>query len=415
MNAISPIAQFSPAAAIEAANTNDAPAVLFAGDAVIDRDALAYALAVAKHATERRHTIPILSNALLLADAGGLAVITTDLDMEIRVDLPAAVDDGFGLTIPTDMLEKLVKKAPTSNFVAVHSAGEKRGHKNEWESVDVAMLDFERAKYRTPALPVGDFPRLAQKTYSHAFTMTGAGFRDLLAAVKGAVSTEETRYYLNGVYLHAHGDLLRAVATDGHRLYRQDVALPAGALDMPGVILPRKLIDIVGKLFRAKATPETVWIGVCETGVRLRFDHVTITSKVIDGSFPDYQRVIPTGNDLVAGFDVAAMQEALSAVTVLQSERGRAVKLAITPGRMLLSVSNPESGTAEAPIACSLQKPGTGSPEIEIGFNAGYVAGILSEIAQGEATAAFADSGAPAVITSPGKDGWLAVLMPMRV
>lgn len=415
---------------IAQAETAETTVNRFAGHAVIDREPFAAALAIVKLAPEKRNTIPILSNVLLAADGpNNLAMTATDLDMEIRIDLPAAVDDGFAATIPAHMLETFAKKAPASNMVAIQSMGESVTTKpsigHEGQTFDTAVingratLDFERARYHVDALPVTDFPRMSKVEFATGFTMSGKDFWNMLDRTMGAISTEETRYYLNGVFMHyrefGNRGALIAVATDGHRLYRQIVDAPAVGADlMQESILPAKLVKTLHKLMKGKACPETVTVRSHAARIEVAFGGVTITSKLVDGTFPDYQRIIPTGNPKVATFDCAAMREAVAAVSLISSERGRAVKLTIEDGKARINVNNPDQGSAETEIEATLAEASDNSPYVEIGFNAKYVDDMLSDAGDGEIVAEFGDAGSPAIFRGRDCD-WMAVLMPMRV
>ncbi|MER9768926.1 DNA polymerase III subunit beta [Mesorhizobium sp. M0189] len=385
-------------------------------NALADRAALTRAFDIVANVVEKRNTIPILSNVCLTADGENLLVTGTDLDVEITVTIPAAVDSHFGMTLPGHTLKDLLKKATSSDFVGFATA---IGDSN------AATVDFEKVTYRLQDLPVADFPTLDAGTPSHSFTVPGADLVESFGGVAMAISTEETRYYLNGVYLHHvepraidayHGDhgALRMVATDGHRLCRQDLAASEGMAGMPGVIIPRKTVALLQKLLKGKACPASVRIEIGKTDhwgtIRLMFDDVTITSKLVDGSFPDYQRVIPTQNDKPATFKAADLAEGVRAVELISSERGRAVKLTFSAGKCQLAVNNPDQGSATANVAADYA-----SDVLEIGFNAKYLQDFIATAGGEEITLMLNDSGSPTLLTTPDRKGWLGVLMPMRV
>lgn len=393
--------------------------------AVVERAPLTRAFEIVNNAVENRNTIPILSNARLQGDGSAIFITGTDLDLELTVTIPAAADSRFAVTLPAGKMRDLLKKATASDFVAFtmpeveHKAA--TAHNPEQDVFSgPATIDFERVKYRLNALHPNDFPSFTGPTPLNdpayrAFKMTGAAFWSALDSVMSAISTEETRYYLNGIYMHvAHDGALRFVATDGHRLYRQDMAAPEGCDDMAGVIIPRKTVTILHKLMKGKNCPDHVEIEA--TATRLRFTwgdpgfYVSLQSKVIDGTFPDYERVIPTGNDKPAAFDPESMLEAIRAVSLIDHERGRAVKLSVDSGKIGLDVRNPND-SAHAEIAADYS-----SEFIEIGFNAGYLTDAIATASpDGEAvTVTMADAGSPAIFTGS-RDGWMAVLMPMRV
>jgi DNA polymerase-3 subunit beta len=242
-------------------------------------------------------------------------------------------------------------------------------------------------------LPAGDFKRLIDKT-------------------QFAISTEETRYYLNGIYLHTAGTAkaatLRAVATDGHRLAQCELPLPAGAAGMPGIIVPRKT---VGEVQRLIETGEgEVAIELSSGKIRFTIGNVVLTSKLIDGTFPDYARVIPVNNDKLLTVDKKDFEAAVDRVSTVSSERGRAVKLSISSGRLMLSVTNPDSGSATEEIEVDYD----GDP-LDIGFNSRYLLDIAAQIEGEVALIKLADPGSPTLIQDKDAKGALYVLMPMRV
>lgn len=406
--------------------------------AVIDRADMTAAMEIVTHAVERKNRIPILGNVRIVAADPGFAFVTaTDLDVAVTVRIPAAVDPGFAMTIPALQFRDLLKKAAASDHVAltaptVHTVQRQNG--TEWDSVAMkhvpmyvdadecdgpAVLDFERVKFTLNALPVSDFPDLKwpDNAKAHRFTMTGADFRNGIDRVSGAISNEETRYYLNGIFMHApyNSGAFRMVATDGHRLYRQDFAVPDGADGMPGVIVPTKTVKLLDRYTKGKKCPDAIGIEVTETRMRLQFTTpdglpVTVMSKLVDGTFPDYQRVIPTGNDKECAIASEAALEAIASVSLISSQRGRTVKLSLSEDRCRFSVSNPDEGSAETTVQCAYR-----SDEIEIGFSARYLAEIIATAGGDEITMMLADSGSPALFRRDDLEGWLGLLMPIRI
>ncbi|MEK1932056.1 MAG: DNA polymerase III subunit beta, partial [Pararhizobium sp.] len=234
----------------------------------------------------------------------------------------------------------------------------------------------------------------------------------LIDRTQFAISTEETRYYLNGIYIHtieSKGQLkLRAVATDGHRLARADLEAPAGSEGMPGIIIPRKTVSELQKLVD---NPDViVTVEVSDAKIRLTIGSIIMTSKLIDGTFPDYQRVIPTNNDKELKIDCQSFAQAVDRVSTISSERGRAVKLALSDGQLTLTVNNPDSGSAteELPV-------GYDSDPLEIGFNAKYLLDITAQLSGTDAVFMLADPGSPTLVRDMAGDDALYVLMPMRV
>ncbi len=368
----------------------------------IERSNLLKSLNHVHRVVERRNTIPILSNVLLRGEGQSLEMKATDLDLEITESTPAQVEQSGGTTVPAHLLYDIVRKLPDGAEVLLATT-------TDGSAMTVAS---GRSKFSLQCLPVSDFPDLNAGTFSHSFKVKGSDLKMLIDRTQFAISTEETRYYLNGIFMHtveAGGDLkLRAVATDGHRLARADVVAPSGSEGMPGIIIPRKTVGELQKL--VDGVEGDVSVEISDAKIRVTTGPIVMTSKLIDGTFPDYQRVIPAGNDKEMRVDCATFQAAVDRVSTISSERGRAVKLAIADGQLTLTVNNPDSGSAtdEVPV-------GYDNDPLEIGFNAKYLLDITQQLSGGEAVFLLADPGSPTVVRDVAGDDALYVLMPMRV
>lgn len=379
-------------------------------NALIERAPLGRAFEIVSEAINGRECIPILANARMTADGDSIAITTTDLDLEIIAAIPAAVDQGFDITLPAKKMKELLKGAPKADYVA-------------FEDRDgVVSTDFEKVRYDLQSISVVDFPELKAPKDAATFRLPGLDFVRALEAVAGAISTEETRYYLNGIYFHVYDNgtsqELRMVATDGHRLYMQKLAMPAiEGGELNGVLLPCKAVATLIKLMKGKKCPEHVDIEIATATSRyvFKFEHgtITVTTKHIDGTFPDYSRVMPSySNYPAATFDVATMAEAIKACSLISSERGRAFKLSVSTDGAALDVRNPDQGSAHANVDCEWL-----SDAVEIGFNAVYMLEALKIAGDGndgKASIHISDSGSPVTVIGE-REGWCAVLMPMRV
>ncbi|WP_184804221.1 DNA polymerase III subunit beta [Rhizobium leucaenae] len=350
----------------------------------IPKSDLARVLTNVGRVIESRNTIPILGNVLLHADNGTLRVTGTDLDIVATDTAPADVSEPGSICVDAKLLQDISKKAGGDISISLEA--------------DRLVVKSGRSRFALPTLAAADFPSLDGGKFDATFDIDLAA---LLAPVAFAMSTEETRYYLNGVFIHLQDQFIRAVSTDGHRLSRHQMPY-TGEDAFKGVIVPRKAVGVVPK--------GTVNVSVSEAKIRIAAGDFVLTSKLIDGTFPDYQRVIPTGNDKKIVFGSDEMRQASGRVSVISSERGRAVKLSFADGKATLDVSNPDSGSASDEIVVSYD----GDP-IEIGFNAAYLAELIGIFPAGDITLALADSGSPAVFTSEKAENLLAVLMPMRV
>jgi len=368
----------------------------------IERGALLRSLGHVQSVVERRNTIPILSNILIEGAKDALHMTATDMDLSIVERTPASVGQPGATTVPAHTLYDIVRKLPEGAQVEIDGA------------TDAGQLGLRagRARFSLATLPREDFPAVNVGELPHRFHIPAEEMRTLIDRTSFAISTEETRYYLNGIYLHAHTQgktkSLRAVATDGHRLARVELSLPAGAGDMPGVIVPRKAVAELRKLI--EEIDGAVEVALSETRISFAFADVLLTSKLIDGSFPDYHRVIPTGNDKMLTVDRKSFMEAVDLVATISSEKSRAVKLALKEGHLTLSASSPENGTATE----ELEAVYAGQP-IEIGFNSRYLIDILRQIQGDNAEIALADAASPTLMKDPANGTALYVLMPMRV
>jgi DNA polymerase-3 subunit beta len=368
----------------------------------IDKPSLVKALAHVASVVERRNTIPILSNVHLATRNNELRLTSTDLDMEIVETVPARAKGEGATTVPAHMFHDIVRKLPEGADIELTREGDQG-------RLGVAC---GAARFSLQTLPADDFPALSVDDLGHAFTLPAADLKRLIDKTRFAISTEETRYYLNGIYLHAATSdgkpTLRAVATDGHRLAQAELPLPAGAKDMPGVIVPRKTVSELVKL--VEDGDGEVRIELSPATIRFTTSRVGLTSKLIAGTFPDYERVIPQGNDKTMEVDNKSFAEAVDRVSTLSSDKGRAVKLSMQDGRLTLSVNNPDSGSASEEIPVEY-----GFDPLEIGFNARYLLDISERLEGGTAEFQLADPGSPTLIRD-GKDvSSLYVLMPMRV
>ncbi len=368
----------------------------------VERSALLKSLGHVHRVVERRNTIPILANVLIQAENAKLAFRATDLDLEVTETIPAEVGPSGATTVPAHMFYEIVRKLPEGAQIVLEASGDRA----------VLTIRAGRARFTLQTLPVSDFPDLAAGDMTHSFKVSAADLKRLIDKASFAISTEETRYYLNGIYLHAAGAAkaatLRAVATDGHRLAQVELPLPAGADGMPGIIIPRKTVGEVQRLIEDGEAEATIELSPGK--IRFTIGDVVLTSKLIDGTFPDYGRVIPLGNNKELVVDKAEFEAAVDRVSTVSSERGRAVKLALTAGKLTLSVTNPDSGSATEELEVEYE-----SDPLDIGFNSRYLLDIAAQIEGETAVLRLADPGSPTLIQDRESKGALYVLMPMRV
>ncbi|UOR14663.1 DNA polymerase III subunit beta [Qipengyuania aquimaris] len=372
--------------------------------ATIERATLLRCLSHVQSVVERRNTIPILSNVLIEAEGNGLRVMATDLDLQVVEHMDAAsVDSDGSITVSAHLLFDIARKLPEGSQVSLETAENR---------MDVKA---GRSRFKLPTLPRDDFPVIVEGDLPTSFSLPAKTLAELIDRTRFAISTEETRYYLNGIFLHVSDEdqpVLKAAATDGHRLARFTIPRPDGAEGMPDVIVPRKAVAELRKLLDENMDGD-VTIDLSASKIRFTLGGeggVVLTSKLIDGTFPDYSRVIPTGNDKLLKIDPKSFFAGVDRVATIATEKTRAVKMGLDKDKVTLTVTSPDNGTASEELAAEY-----GSDGFEIGFNAGYLKDILSQIDADEVEIHLADAGAPTLIRKNDDSPALYVLMPMRV
>lgn len=369
---------------------------------IIERAALLKALGHVQSVVERRGTIPILSNVKIDAAGEDLHLTATDMDIAVVEKAKATVQQPGKTTVPAQTFYEIVRKLPEGSQVELSKAA------------DAAKLTIRAgsSRFSLATLPVEDFPVMTEGDMPISFSITASECNALIDKTKFAVSTEETRYYLNGIYLHTAENqglgVLRAVATDGHRLARIEVALPAGAAGMPGIIIPRKTIGEIKKLTEDGVTH--VDISLSESKIRFACGNAVLVSKLIDGTFPDYERVIPSANDKIMEMNGKDFSKAVDRVSTIASEKTRGIKLAVSQGKLNLSSDSPEHGTATEEIEVNYS-----ADPVEIGFNSRYLLDMMSQIEGDTVQFVLSDSTSPALVRDTVDVSALYVVMPMRV
>jgi DNA polymerase-3 subunit beta len=373
--------------------------------ATIERATLLRCLSHVQSVVERRNTIPILSNVLIDAsDGGSVRVMATDLDLQVVETMSAAsVDQPGAITVSAHVLFDIARKLPEGSQVSLTTSD------NRLE------VKAGRSNFKLPTLPRDDFPVIVEGDLPTSFELPARLLAELIDRTRFAISTEETRYYLNGIFLHVTDEdepLLKAAATDGHRLARFTIPRPEGAAGMPDVIVPRKAVGELRKLLD-EALDSNVLIDLSASKIRFALGGeggMVLTSKLIDGTFPDYSRVIPTANDKLLKVDPKLFFSGVDRVATIATEKSRAVKIGLDNDRVTLSVTSPDNGTAAEELAADYR-----SESMEIGFNANYLKDILGQIDADTVELHLADAGAPTLIRENEASRALYVLMPMRV
>ena len=372
---------------------------------IVERSDLLKAMSRAQSIVERRTTIPILSNVLIEAIDGKISLRTTDLDIEIVERVSASVEQDGHTTVGAHTLHDIVRKLPDGASIQLIA-----------DQVSSRLeVKAGRSRFSLATLPREDFPIMANSEYDSNFTIAPKVLNRLFEKSKFAMSTEETRYYLNGVYFHvasnAQGRVLRAVATDGHRLAQYDIPLPQGAKDMNGIIIPKKMIQELRRVLD-DATGD-INIQLNENKIKFSFNNMQIISKVIDGTFPDYTKVIPQSNDKSITTNNEELKKAIdrvSAVAINEETKSKAIKLIIESNKISLSVDSSSRGSAIEEIDLDYN-----NEKVEIGFNSRYLIDICNEIDGDKINLKFLNSTSPAIILDNTDENLFFVLMPMRI
>jgi len=368
----------------------------------IERGALLNALSHVQNVVERRNTIPILSNILMQAGDGVVKFTATDLDIEAVDSADAKIGSDGAVTAPAGTLFDVIRKLPAGADVELELNPENRQ----------LSIVSGRSQFSLPTLPATDFQTMVPDEDATTFDIEAGDLRRLIDKTRFAISTEETRYYLNGVYLHTAdtdgGKKLRTVATDGHRLALYETDAPKGAETLEGVIVPRKAVAEVRRLI--DASDDDVTVSVSDTKIMFTAGRAQLTSKLIDGTFPDYARVIPKGNEKAMIIDNKAFEAAVDRVSTVSAERSRSIKLSLADGKITLAVSSAETGAGHEEIECDYK-----DDEMDVGFNAKYLLDVTAQIEAEDARFLFNDPASPALVLDPTDDSAQYVLMPLRV
>lgn len=367
----------------------------------VERAALLKSLGRVHRIVERKNTIPVLSNLLMRVDDGKVRLKATDMDIEVTEAIPAEVSRAGATTVPAHMLHDIVRKMPEGSQVSLEMSGDSQ-----------MQVKAGRSRFTLSCLPEGDFPDLAAGEMPFRFSLDRDTLKSLLGRAAFAMSTEETRYYLNGIFLQAKEidgqDLMLTVATDGHRLARIQAPAPNGSLGMPSIIIPRKAVTEILKL--TDDAEAEIGFELSTAKVRISFGDVVLTSKLVDGTYPDYERVIPRGNDCVATLGKDEFAKAVDRVSTVSSERGRAVRMDLSEGKLQLSVTNPDSGSAVEEVEIGYE-----ARPMDVGFNARYLLDITGQLGGDSAEMLLSNGANPAIFRDPQDATALYVLMPMRV
>ena len=354
---------------------------------------------------EVRHTLPILSNIILEAKDDKLILSSTNLDIYCSDKIKAEVLQSGEVSVSAVTFFEIIKRLPSgSEVLMIMEEGE-----NE------IRLTCGRSKFNLSTLKTDDFPIISDSDLSTNFVLSAEELMRIIDKTKFAVSNEETRYYLNGIFLHkAERDsiqFLRAVATDGHRLAQYDIPLPQGAEDITGIIIPKKTIYELRKVL--DDANGDVSVSLNENKIKFSFNDLKVVSKVIDGTFPDYTKVIPQKNDKnfkTNNNDLKNAIDRVSAVAANEESKSKAIKFCIENNSLSLSVESQSKGSANEMIDVNYS-----GDKVDIGFNSKYIIDICNEVDGDEISISLSDSISPAIILDKTDENLFFVLMPMRI
>ncbi len=362
----------------------------------VSRDALLKPLQAVSGIVERRQTLPILANVLLEQKNGRLFVTATDLEMQITANSELASKQEQAVTVGARKLQDLLRALPEDSSLNVDTAAGKM------------TVRAGRSRFNLQTLPAADYPRIGlSQEQQQTIALPQRDFRGLLKLAEFAMAQQDIRYYLNGMLLVIDKGSLQAVATDGHRLSYASIAV-TGNYSKQEVILPRKTVLELGKLLEDSEAELT--IDLLTNQVRFRFSNIELVSKVVDGKFPDYNRVIPSGHSKQIDLSRAELLQALQRAAILSNEKFRGVRLVLGPDQLKIICTNSEQEEAEEELEIAYK----GEP-LDIGFNITYLLDVLHNLAADRVVLALGDANSSALITMPERGDYKYVVMPMRI
>jgi DNA polymerase III subunit beta len=360
------------------------------------RDTLLKPLQAVSGIVERRQTLPILSNVLIETGNDKLKLTATDLEIQIAAETAFTSGDPQSLTVTARKLQDLLRALPEDTAISLDAKDSKM------------TLKAGKSKFQLQTLPAADFPRITKSSDRvQAFTIKQKDLKHLIKLTEFAMAQQDIRYYLNGVLFVLDGSRLIAVATDGHRMSYAHVAIE-GSFTKQEVIVPRKTILELSKLLQE--TDEPVSVEILGNQIRLSFANIELVSKVIDGKFPDFNRVIPSGHTKHVVLDRALLLHTLQRAAILSNEKFRGVRVVLESGSLKIVCTNAEQEEAEEQLDVAYEGDG-----LDVGFNINYLLDVMSTLTQSELKLSFNDSTSSALITIPDRDDYKYVVMPMRI
>src|SRR5450631_626916 len=362
----------------------------------IPRDALLKPLQAVSGIVERRHTLPILANVLVEQKDGKLFLTATDLEMQITAHSEFAGKQDQSVTVAARKLQDILRALPDNSALNIETSASKM------------TVRASRSRFNLQTLPAADYPRISvAQEQLQTIKLPQREFRGLLKLAEFAMAQQDIRYYLNGMLLVVDKGSLQTVATDGHRLSYASLSVP-GNYTRQEVILPRKTVLEVGKLL--EESDDELTIDLLANQVRFRFANIELVSKVVDGKFPDYNRVIPTGHSKQIDISRTELLQAMQRAAILSNEKFRGVRLVLATDQLKIICTNSEQEEAEEELEIDYK-----GEALDIGFNITYLLDVLHNLATERVLLAFGDANSSALITMPDRSDYKYVVMPMRI
>jgi len=364
----------------------------------LSRATLIKPLTYVSSVVEKRQTLPILSNVLLQLDKEGVLTMTgTDLEVEVISRCNDVKGDPGEISLNARKLLDITRALPEAAEISIRSEDGK------------AVIRSGRSRFTIQTLPVEDFPRIETEQWSHIWKLPAGSFKTVLAKTAFAMAQQDVRFYLNGLLFDSDGKVMRTVATDGHRLAKTETTLTsASGDDSLQAIVPRKaVVELLRMLENSEAEVE---ISFNPNHMRVRLESIVFTSKLIDGRFPDYEKVIPKNQGKVLNIALGDFHDTLTRASILTNEKFRGVRLSVSPGKMIVTANNPEQEEASDEIAIDYA-----GDEIEIGFNVGYMLDAIAAIEGDTVQMTMEDQNSSGTLRAPGDDRTIYIVMPMRL
>jgi len=362
----------------------------------IDRESLLKPLQQVIGVVERRQTLPVLGNLLIVADEKGLQIIATDLEVEIQARATVQIDESGEITLPARKLVDICKALPEDAKIQFTFKDQK------------AQIKSGKSRFTLATLPAADFPVVDEIKSDCQFAVSQAKFKESIERTQFSMAQQDVRYYLNGLMLEIGSGLLRTVATDGHRLALCDTEVDIAVSHSRQVIVPRKGIQELLRLLDSSDEPVQVEVGA--NHIRLSTADVCFTSKLVDGRFPDYERVVPKNGDKIVVADRELFRQALSRASILSNEKYRGIRLNLCKNNVKIQAHNPEQEEADEEFEVDYQ-----GSDLEIGFNVTYLLDVLSSVRSDNVEITLSDSNSSCLIRQPGTEQYRYVVMPMRL